>query len=103
MSILSAYIWLVYVHPVANSNVRDTGTDLLDDARRVDTKDSRVVRNKYVECMDLPVNRVECSGVNLDENLAGAGLLNVALFDCELAFGLEEVKSFLIGHVGRAM
>lgn len=46
------------------------------------------------------IHGVKRRGVNFDEGLARAGLLDVALLHNELALGLVEAESFLSRHVG---
>lgn len=89
-----------HIHSVADSDVRDTSADLLDDACRVEAKDGGVFLDDNIECLDLPFDRVEPSCLNFDEDLARARLLNVTLLHGKLALGLEEVESLLSRHVG---
>ena len=98
VSIRSKQSSLGCVHLVAYSDIRDIGADLLDDARRVETEDGREVGDDPTQSLDLPVDGVERNGVGLDEDFAGAGLLDVTLLEAEVALGFEEVEGFLSRH-----
>lgn len=94
----SPHTYSIHVHTVADSDVRDTSADFLDDACRVEAEDGGVFLNEDIKCLDLPLERVESGGMDLDENLARTGLLNVTLLHSERALGLEEVEGLLSRH-----
>ena len=88
------------LHLVTYSDVRDISADLLDDARRVETENCREVGDDPAQRLDLPVDGVERSGVNLDEDFARARLLDATLLEAKFALGFEEVESFLSRRAG---
>lgn len=87
------------LHPVADCNICDAFTKLLHDTRGVDTQDARIRDNEHLARIAIPVDWVEGSRTDLDENLAEARFGYVDLCNSDFALGLEDRHGFLLsGH-----
>ena len=88
----------MYIHSVPYGDVRDTFTDFLDDSGGVGPQGDWVFRDEQVKILDLPFYRVECGGMNLDEDLAWFGLLDVFGMYGKFSMRFKEDEGLLPGR-----